>query len=58
MPYQILALVLFGLAILHGWMWSVGERRKAVQAVYDEIRNEVRRERAKRKPGLAHPTRG
>ena len=46
MPYQIIAVLLFGLAMLHGWMWSVEERRKAVQAAYDEIRNEVRRERA------------
>jgi hypothetical protein len=44
MGYEIIALVLFGLAILHGWLWSVGERRKAVQAAYDAIRNEVRRE--------------
>jgi hypothetical protein len=59
MPYQIIAVLLFGLAMLHGWMWSVEERRKAVQAAYDEIRNEVRRERANRKiPGIPAPKRG
>ena len=55
---EIVALVLFGLAILHGWLWSVSERRKAVQAAYDAIRNEVRRERANRnspQPELTKP---
>jgi hypothetical protein len=58
MPYQIIAVLLFGLAMLHGWMWSVEERRKAVQAAYDEICAEVRRERANRKiPGIPVPKR-
>ncbi len=58
MGYEIIALVLFGLAILHGWLWSVSERRKAVQAAYDAIRNEVcrenemRRDRANKKISL------
>ncbi|HZU44725.1 MAG TPA: hypothetical protein VE994_18750 [Terriglobales bacterium] len=59
MPYQIIAVLLYGLAMLHGWMWSVSERRKAVQAAYDEIRDEVRRECANAKiAGLETPRRG
>ncbi len=46
MGYQILFLVVFGLAIAHGWLWSSEQRRKAVQEAYDEIRREVRRERS------------
>jgi hypothetical protein len=49
MGFEIMAFVLFGLAILHGWLWSVQERRKAVQAAYDEIRKQVRREREQKK---------
>ncbi len=45
MGQPILVVVVFGLAMLHGWLWSMDERRKAVQAAYDEIREEVRRER-------------
>ncbi|MGH9523306.1 MAG: hypothetical protein ACRD3E_12335 [Terriglobales bacterium] len=45
MGHQVVALLVFGLAMVHGWLWSVQERRKAVQAAYDEIRKEVRRER-------------
>ncbi len=45
MGQPILAVVVFGLAMLHGWLWSVDERRKAVQSAYDEILEEVRRER-------------
>jgi hypothetical protein len=48
MAQPILAFVVFGLAMVHGWLWSVGERRKALQAAYDEIRDEVRRERLSR----------
>ncbi len=48
MGQPILAFVVFGLAMAHGWLWSMEERRKAVQAAYDEIRDEVRRERLSR----------
>ena len=48
MAQPILAFVIFGLAMVHGWLWSMGERCKAVQAAYDEIRDEVRRERLSR----------
>ncbi len=44
MEYGLIVLALFVLAIAHGWLWSIHERRKAVQAAYDEIRKEVRRE--------------
>ena len=43
---EIIAFVIFGLAMAHGWLWSMEQRRKAVQAAYDEIREEVRRERS------------
>ncbi len=46
MGYEILALVIFCLAVAHGWLWSTEQRRRAVQAAYDEIRNEIRRERS------------
>ncbi len=46
MGYEILAIVVFGLAIAHGLLWSMTERRKSVQAAYDEILDEVRRERS------------
>ncbi len=45
MGQPILAVVVFGLAMVHGWLWSMDERRKAVQEAYDQIRDEVRRER-------------
>ncbi len=45
MGIEIIAAVVFFLAMAHGWLWSVTERRKAVQAAYDEIRDEIRRER-------------
>lgn len=45
MGYQVVALLVFGLAMAHGWLWSTLERRKAVQAAYDDIRKEIRRER-------------
>lgn len=45
MGHDVVALLVFGFAIAHGWLWSTLERRKAVQAAYDEIRKEVRRER-------------
>lgn len=44
MGYPLVAVLVFGLAIVHGWLWSIQERRKAVEAAYDEIRKEVRRE--------------
>ena len=45
MGYPVVALLVFGLAMVHGWLWSMLERRKAVEIAYDEIRKEVRRER-------------
>ena len=41
----LLVFGVFGVAVAHGWLWSMTERRKAVQAAFDEIRDEVRRER-------------
>ncbi len=46
MGHDILFVLVFGLAIAHGWLWSNEERRKAVQEAYDEILREVRRERS------------
>ncbi len=48
MGQPVLAIVVFGLAMLHGWLWSMDERRKAVQEAYDEIRDEIQRERQNR----------
>ena len=45
MGYPLVAVLVFGLAIAHGWLWSIQERHKAVEAAYEEIRKEVRRER-------------
>ena len=45
MGYQLLGVIVFLLAIAHGWLWSCAQRRKAVQDAYNEIRNEIRRER-------------
>jgi hypothetical protein len=45
MGEPILAVIVFGLAMAHGWLWSMDERRKAVQEAYDQIRDEIRRER-------------
>jgi hypothetical protein len=45
MELHVVALLVFGLALAHGWIWSALERREAVQSAYDEIRKEVRRER-------------
>ncbi len=45
--YPLIALAVFGLAIADGWLWSVIERCKAVEAAYDEIREQVTRERSK-----------
>ncbi len=56
MGHGIIVLALFVLAIAHGWLWSIHERRKAVQAAYDEIRKEVRRERQAHQKNRANPS--
>ncbi len=56
MGHGIIVLLLFVLAIAHGWLWSIQERRKAVQAAYDDIRKEVRRERQARNRNQPRPS--
>ena len=40
-----LAMSVFLLAILHGYLWSEEQRHEAVQDAYNSILEEVRRER-------------
>ncbi len=47
--WEWLALIVFGLAVVHGWLWSTGERYKAVRGAFEKIRDEVRRERRTRR---------
>lgn len=47
MGLEILFAVAFCLAVVHGWLWSMQQRQRAVEAAYEQIRNEVRRERTR-----------
>jgi len=40
-----LAMVVFMLAVLHGYLWSEEQRHEAVQDAYNSILEEVRQER-------------
>lgn len=44
-----LAMVVYILAALHGYLWSIGEREHAVQDAYNSILEEVREERKAKK---------
>jgi hypothetical protein len=43
----MLAMTVFTLAMLHGYLWSEEQRHNAVQDAYNSILEEVRQERKK-----------